>query len=779
MNPSTQRRTWQLAALAVCALLAAGCAGLRCPRIDPSGERIFIWPRDQVPPVLPPTANAQAPPVYTAPVYPPATTPTAGLAGLLPAPPQDRLTISPDRILAPVGSEVILKAGLCTSENFLLTDSKVEWLLARDTVGEFVSLGGRGWCKDPWLPWNKPNKIDNQYAVGYTARVPLQITRGTADTTDDVQIQPGEAWASITSPVEGTTRITAVAPEVVDWNSRRATATIYWVDVQWTFPPATVSGGNSQVLTTTVRRHTDGTPIEGWIVRYEVADGSSNLQGGQSGQSVEVRTDTQGRASIDVTPTGSGGASTLIRTQLVRPARFQGSNAPELVIANGATNVQWTSGASDYVPPPDDLGTPPPVYPIPDSTITPPIQPIPDTTTRRGPVLELEVYTDDGQTEVGKQARFEVVIRNTGDSPATGIRLNDTYDEGLSHIADPSRYLQLERSLNDIAAGETFSEFMTFDVIKPGRLCQNFTVTYNGGASTQKQACIDATQPQQQAQGRLEIRKSGPRLRNVGEAALFTLSIKNVGEAPLTNLEIVDQYDTALQPNANQAGARMVNGSLFWNMPRLEVSETRRFDVTCQCLAPKLEACSTVQVTADTGTLAGAISQGDRVCIEIRPQLGDVTPPLTTPDGGDVLPGVVPPQDDTVVPEGGAGSTPLGLELLTYANPVRAGTKATFQVFISNRTSTSDRQVQLMLRFPAELAPDVTAIQGNVPAQFDGTTGELLFDPINELRANERLEFVVPCFARQPAIRNVTAYLRSQKMTDVLQKTQQIEILGR
>ena len=167
--------------------------------------------------------------------------------------------------------------------------------------------------------------------------------------TDDVQVQPGEAWASITSPVEGTSRITAVAPEIETWANRRATATIYWVDVLWTFPAPAITASGAQVLTTTVRRQTDGTPIEGWLVRYEVADGTTN-------EPVEVPTDAQGRASIDVTPTGSAGAVTRINTQIVRPERYAGSNAPRLVIANGTSTISWTDGSSDYLPVPDDLG---------------------------------------------------------------------------------------------------------------------------------------------------------------------------------------------------------------------------------------------------------------------------------------------------------------------------------------------------------------------------------------------------------------------------------------
>ena len=775
MFPRTLHRALLLITLAVCALTVAGCAGLGLPRIDPSGERVFIWPRNQVLAVGPATVNAQASPVYTDRVFPQPILPTGqAVAGLLPPVPQDRLTITPDRVLAPVGSEVILKAGLCTRDNYLLTDSKVDWLLARDTVGEFVALGGRGWKRNPLLPWNKPKKIDNQYATGYTAKVPLRITRGTADPSDDVQVEPGEAWASVTSPIEGTTRITAVAPEIETWANRRATATIYWVDVQWTFPPPAVAAGGSQVLTTTVRRHTDGTPIEGWLVRYEVADGSGALRGSTSGQVVEVPTDAQGRASIDVTPTGSAGTTTRITTQIVRPERFQGSNAPRLVIANGASTINWTDGGSDYLPPPDDLGSPLPNNPFPRGDVSPPIQPTP---ARRGPNLELEVYENNSQVQVGQEARFEVVIRNTGDTPATGVILRDSFDPGLTHLKDVRGENIIETELGaiaDISPGDSRSIFLTFGVQRSGTLCQDFTVTYDGVTSEPKQACIDVQQPLQQRQGRLQVTKQSPRQSNVGEMALFTLSIQNVGEAPLTNIEIIDEYDRELLPQTTQPQAQFLNGSLRWSIARLGVGETSRFEVQCRCQVAKLEACSTVSVSAETG--AGMTSSADDTCTEIRPTL-DVAPPVLPVPGGDVLPGIAPPAADSGAQPN--ATSPLRMELILRSNPVRVGTQLKLQVVISNSVTTPDQQVQLRVLFPPGLTPDVPAIlnDANVPARFNPNNGELLFSPIKRLGNTERLEFLIPCNVNQQGVGNITSELISKNMPQKIQRTQPIEIL--
>ena len=765
----------------LCALIGAGCAGL--PRIDPSGERVFLWPQNRAATVQPFSTNPQVPPVYTDAVYPPAVLPAGqtrggqGLAGLLPPLPTDRLTLTPNRVLAPVGSEVILKAGLCTSENFLLTDSKIEWLLARDEVGEFVSLGGRGLLQNPLLPWNKAKKIDNQYATGFTATVPLRITRGTADPSDDVQVQPGEAWASVTSPVEGTSRITAVAPEIATWAQRRATATIYWVDVQWTFPAAAVSAAGSKVLTTTVRRHTDGTPIVGWLVRYEVADGSGALRNSESGQVVEVPTDSNGQASIDVTPTGSSGTTTIIKTQIVRPERFTGSNAPRLVIANGASTIQWTDGGSDYLPTPDNLDVTPPSYPIPAN----PVPANPPVTTLRGPKLELEVRTNDGQVFVGQQARFQVTIRNTGDSTATGIVLTDIFDRGLSHLRDPNRYQKISKPLDDIPAGGSSTVDLTFRVNAPGSLNQRLKLTYGQGGSVVKDASIVATQPPQQLIGRLEILEDSPLHRNIGDLAQFKLSLRNVGEAPLTDIEIKDVYDPELLlPRQVPLGAQIVNGSLLWSIPHLGVGETKTFDVECECVQVSAKACRTITVSANTGTNSGVITQSAISCTEIRPRPLDVIPPVTPLPEGNVMPGVNPPAPGEDVAPNADINRPLRMEVLLLGKTVRVGSRATLQLTIHNPTNVDDKEVRLRLVFPAELLPDVTAIQtdANVAAQFTANNGQLLFEVIRELRANERLTFLIPYNVRQQGIREIKTELFSQNMPQILLKTNTIRIDG-
>lgn len=768
---SKQARRWQYLPLMLCALIVVGCAGL--PRIDPSGERVLVWPQNQPVVATPGVGAVQAPPVYTDPVFPApqlqpglvsSTVPVVGIA-------EDRMAITPDRIMAPVGSEVVLRAGICAKEGFLLTDQKVEWLVARESAGEIVALGGRGYCRSPLLPWNKPKKIDNQYGIGYTAKMPLLITRGTANPADDVKVEPGHAWASITSPVEGISSVTAMTPTIVNWSARRASATIYWIDAQWEFPPVSISAGGSQVLTTTLLRQTDRTPLAGWIVRYEVAAGGGNLPGNQSGQIAEVVTGSDGRASIDVTPTGSDGSVTQINMQLIRPAGMGGAAYPRLVIANGSTTINWTGQSTPYLPELDQpiggapteqprWGSPPSSQPIGpplgDSRSTQPTQPTTPRSTGR-PQLDVQVY-DAPQTSVGEQATFQIVIRNQGSAPATGIVVTSRYQKGLSRNPEDDRLMKVEyKGVGTLNQGQTRTLSLNFIPTMPGRLCHDVTVTCNefsSNESAKATGCVNAVQPEPEGYADFELTHDGPRQVSVGDTAYFKIGVRNTGDVPLSNLQVVADYKDPLRPVLQGTGFEFVNDSIYTRIDRLDVGATKTFEVPCSCLRAVLRVSPLVTVTDSSG-----IRRTEQHDLEITPRQGDTN----------VVPGA----------EGGQGQT-LGLRIEPASDTVRAQANTSIRFYVENKAQSPESQMLLRIQFPAEMTPDLTQQQNTagLRATLDANN-VVTFDRLAELRPQERLEFLIPTRANQSGVGTVVAEVSSNGVTTPVQKTQRITIINR
>ena len=174
-------------------VLSSGCSSLQLPRIDPSGRSIFLPSNNttsligsqqtgsvglpQVSQPLPsqpfiPTAQAVPAPTLQAPVTPnsnPFRT-ASGPAFQQPARPPacdgsdarnvrkpklspdpnrtlspgqaGQMLMTPSRIVAPVGSEVVVIAGICGSDGFFAVNQPLEWMLSNDSVGQFVEIGG-------------------------------------------------------------------------------------------------------------------------------------------------------------------------------------------------------------------------------------------------------------------------------------------------------------------------------------------------------------------------------------------------------------------------------------------------------------------------------------------------------------------------------------------------------------------------------------------------------------------------------------------------------------
>ncbi|MCC6492366.1 MAG: hypothetical protein IT424_05035 [Pirellulales bacterium] len=733
---------------------------MRCPRIDPTGERCLIWPKDEpaVAAVAPPT-NPLAPPATTDPYYPqiPAAAPT--MSAVTPAAatvvqrPQDQLSVTPARVLAPVGSEVVLKASICTSDGYTLADQKIEWMLGRSGVGQFVEVGGKGVFHPPLFPWNGGKKVDNYLATGYTANGPLCIDRGTADPTDDVNVHRGDGWISVTSPNEGTSHVTVYAPAVQSWDQRKAAATIYWVDVQWSFPPpVVVSAGQGETLTTVVTRQSDGTPLAGWVVRYEVADAAGSESGVR-----EVVTEADGRAAAQVTPTASGAASSQINMQLIRPAGLGGSDAPRLVVASGSTTVNW-SGGSTYLPPETAPSVPaaPPALP---STPQNPSTPQPQLPSAIGARLELQL---EGPTEavVGANAPLRIVLRNAGDAPASNVVLRDDFDPAFYFPFDPASK-GIAKRIGTLQPGQLYDETLPFQVNKAGRLCHQIVAQADGAAPVNRSHCVNVAEPPPQREALLDVRLDGERQRVVGETATFVITVKNAGQVPLVNVETVEEYLPAsvLQPIA-EPGVEVVSNTVSRRIPRLDVGQQQRFETRVLCLRPAATVGPIVRASAQTDPPSHVLQKHDDHYLEIIARDG------ARPGG---------PAGPTPPP---AGSAPLGVAVAFLPTPARVGASATCEVTVSNRSSDVQEQVAVKAAFPPELAVDAARIQGppNIQWRLDGNA--VTFTPLAALRPTEVIRFVIGINPQQSGVVSVTAGAISSAFRQGVSRTEQLEVIG-
>jgi hypothetical protein len=665
-----------------------------------------------------------------------------------------------------VGSEVVLKAGICGADGYLVANQRMEWLLSPGGVGQFVDLGEREQFNVLRAFWDTPRKVDNTYAIGSTANAPICLYRGTPDPSDDVQILRGDAWVTVTSAAEGVSHVTVYTPSIGDWNLRRAIATIYWVDAQWVLPPSSVvPAGRPHVLTTTIMRRTDGAPLAGWLVRYETASGASF--GYEGGNVVEVPTDGAGRASVEVSPADMGGGSTTVNITIVRPPQATTDASPRLEIGRGVATISWAAGAIGGLTGPPEVSPAPIVAAPPTSAPATPYEVAPrpalpssepppadtyappaDERTTGRPQLDLTMRrTTAENVAVGDFASFDIVVTNRGDGTARGIKIRSQFDRGLSHPEAQANAFAVDYpGMRDLPPGDSETIPLTFQIVAGGTQCHEVTVSAEGAEAVTARGCVTARQTT------LELDVRGHEQRTVGQFAEFVAVIRNVGDVAATNVELVARCDEPLEPRRAERGhGRLPDGAFVMRIAKMEANERREFRIEVLCRAAANSACTRVTVTAD-----GGVTVADDACVEILPQ--------AAPGGA-----------------GAAAAAPasnLRLTVTESTNPVRVGERQVAYITVQNVGQQVERQISVRVLLPPEFAADSAQIQPQGEATMLGQ--EIRFAAIPELQPQAERQYIIPMNVNREGRSQIRAELAAPSLAaPLVVESRPIDIIPR
>ncbi len=733
---------WRLvAAVVVVRALAAPLeAHGQFPSIDPTGQRIFAWP----------------------------TTPFRPEPGSISYRNTTRLSISPARDQRPVGSEVVMLAAVCGQAGYLMANERVEWMLAPGGVGQFVALGDR-YALD-WLQgisgW--PRKLDNSLAIGTTSSRYVTLTRGTPSQIDDVQVLRGQAWITVTSPVEGASYVTAYAPTVYGWDSRQQTAVIHWFDAQWVFPsPANNPVGSTRPLTTRVTRRSSGAPLAGWLVRYEVAAGpAAGFAPGGEG-AVEVVTNAQGEATAELLQQQPTAGANSVSIRVIRPAEQGGSFGQRMEVGNGGTTQTWVAAAGG---PPAAIEPAPspslPVQPTPAPAIQP--APVPSPQAQAPAVANLQVSMQGPpQAVVGETITFSATVVNRGNATASGLVVVDRFDDGLEHAKLRS---PIERPIDPLKPRDSLPIKVSLRVTKPGELCNVLEIVGEGGLKVSARACVTAVaaaagagSPADAGQRPLEkptiaVKKTGPTRVGVGQEAEFLITVTNTGQVAATRLKVVDHYDVALEPRMASRGSTFEGPDLVWTVDTLPAGKSIGFRVRCEGLKPAARACNQVTVTSQDG--AGGEAEA---CLEIAaaPQHGPPQqgPPSQTPQ----QPGPQPQGAQRPTSRSPPGLTVTAADL---GDPIAIGRETTYEVRITNNSQAVDRQVTLVVAVPTQLTPLAVGTMGPARGTIEGQN--VRFAPVPQISPGETLTYQIRAVAKSAGETRFQARLTSAAVSEAI-----------
>ncbi len=549
-------------------LSSAGCARFQLPAIDPNGSSIFL-PFPNTTQLSLPSLHGQngaagiiPQPAFTTPVAPPPCIdgscntggtkhqllkqhklghkldnhfPSQGKAG--------EIQLTPTRIVAPVGGEVVLLAGICGPRGYLVNRQPLEWMLSPDSVGTFIEVGddSPGHLISALTMHKAPKveKLDVDFAKGRTSSKETIIDRGSPDCKDDIKLKEGQTWLSISSPSEGVSRVTVLAPESEIWDRRRQTATIYWVDAQWEFPqPLIARSGDPLQFVTRVTKADALVPAEDWIVRYTIVDPSIATFAPPTGSNVarqKVDKDAQGIAQVVAALDAQGRparGTTPILIDVIRPAQ-PSDNLPELTLGSGQTFATFSS-----------------------------------------PGLDLQAFGNDVGS-VGEQLSYVASFGNPGDVPAENTQLVMNIPAGtrlVSAVPQPSTVTNtgLVWDQGVLDAHRQVDVSVVLEALRTGTFDVSFQAVAAGNlsaSSSVRTAIVEAS---------VDLRFdpiSGAAQAEIGQLIEYAIDIKNTSRQTLTDLRVAIESDPGM-PEA-ETGRFAVEK----NISILQPSETQPMQV--------------------------------------------------------------------------------------------------------------------------------------------------------------------------------------------------------
>ncbi|NND98301.1 MAG: hypothetical protein HKN47_13330 [Pirellulaceae bacterium] len=424
------------------------------------------------------------------------------------------ILLSPQKIVAPVGGEVVLLSGICGNDGYLQVGEPLEWMLTPDSVGTFIQVGDDApGILHRLAKLSKAEKHDPSYAKGVTSTKRTLITRGNLDARDDVQLEKGQTWITLSSPSEGLSRVTVLAPESDCWDNRKATATIYWIDARWQYPSSQiVPAGTPVSLSTRVTRSEGTLPARGWKVRYEIMEPGLAAFAGTNGSSVvEVNVGDDGNATAELIPIEGASGTTPVDIQVIRPGGIS-DNIPTMTLSRGQTFVTWSA-----------------------------------------PQLEIEAGAPSVATF---NVPVEVVanVRNPGDQPANNVRVTMQIPPGVRATSTDGFAQNIPSAIvwdiDTLPAKTQLDLFATVTAQATTNLV--FEARGDNGLIATDSVRIDVYRPSLM----LDVQADRDRVE-AGEPVTFNIDVKNTGDQPLKEVELVVMGgDNMLDQERGRQGVR-------------------------------------------------------------------------------------------------------------------------------------------------------------------------------------------------------------------------------
>jgi uncharacterized repeat protein (TIGR01451 family) len=712
-----------------------------------------------------------------------------------------RLEVRPLESTNPVRSQHVLIATVYDEKGVPRRDRRVEWML--EGVGNIIEVDESG-----FFP-GRGYKVDNKYAVSYTAYHTHRITRGNADPNDDFEIRPGQTWCVLSSAVEGDTHVTVYAPEIANWDAHKVFVTKHWVDAEWQLPPPAVNrAGVEHVLTTNVFRHTDRQPLANYRVRYRILDGPPALFLPDRTQEFVALSDLSGHATAHLVQVTPQPGVNRIGIEIIRPPDAVSAGGVGIVIGSGETTKEW-----------------------------------------RGPQVALNL-TGPPTAAVNQEVAYTITVTNNGAVESQAMTVRDGVPEGLQYVRSMPRASvegnQLIWTLGVLPPGNAHTLQVVFQPTRVGPVTNTVLLTTVEGFRDEKSVTTQITAPQAPATAppaavppatappaavpqpavpqapQLNVALNGPDTATVAAPLTYQVVVTNPGTGPAVNVELTATFDKDLEhaSKANtvtsplgtlapgetktlplvltprRAGkfttritatadgnlkseaqrivtvqevrltitkvgpkARYVNQTATWDITVANQGDLPLSNVVVRDqLAPELDFQSATQlgqlISGQVVWNLGNLGPREQKVVQLTARCLRLTPRVLNIAVATADPGL---QETAEAALEIRGLPAFGMEVTKAGDPVVVGGKVMYTVAVTNTGTLPANEVQITAVVPRELK--VAATNGPSQAQVDG--GKVVFPPVDALGPKQTFTYTIETQALQPGDVRLRVELRN------------------
>ncbi len=339
------------------------------------------------------------------------------------------------------------------------------------------------------------------------------------------------------------------------------------------------------------------------------------------------------------------------------------------------------------------------------------------------PMLNMEL-TGPAKVMKGEEFKLKVKISNPGTGAATGVVLNETVPEGLTHPSGS----ELEFEVGTLKPGESRELELSLLAAAAGSVTNIVSAQAEANLQAEARAELEVVAPQ------LQVGMAGSKKRYLERNATYNLSVSNPGTAMAKDIELVAVLPKELKfVEANNGGQfDAATHSVYWSLEELPPQETGTVTLTTLPMQPG-ETKLLVKGTAKQGL---ADEREETVSI--------------------------------------AGLAAINFQLSDVNDPIEAGGQTSYEVRVTNQGSKAASNVRVVALVPREMK----AISAEGPVRYTIEGGRVVFEPLKQLAPKADTSYTIKVQALAPGDLRLRVQITTDEIREPITKDESTRVFG-